>query len=312
MSVTYIAMETLTEPHTLTATLSCMIGVARSLVSAGNHYPEGRAHVLPLLMGALPGVTFQFIATFTALVPLVDCSSAPSQRSDLTEMEKELCFASAQFEDFVLQFLDRFSLLCRLMVMPCVTASVLEQSEYNARYTSPAAHAVALRKLHQFATSNTFETCVSGRMDWGRAGDVRSLGVTWHVPSGEEEDLVFHLLSRLLGPELRRIGEHVSGDRPMSREALLQSLAIVQHCLLGAGSMLPPLDGPHVPDLVPSMVDLYEIKLYIGVVYGEHRTTLLGNKQHIRGLLIDRVLLQHEAVGYGLQRPVFNVHQDHH
>ena len=33
------------------------------------------------------------------------------------------------------------------------------------------------------------------------------------------------------------------------REELLQSLAIVQHCLLGAGSMLPPLEGPRVPDL---------------------------------------------------------------
>lgn len=53
---TYAAMETLTEPHTLTATLSCMIGMARSLVSPNNHYPEGRAHVLPLLMGSLPGV----------------------------------------------------------------------------------------------------------------------------------------------------------------------------------------------------------------------------------------------------------------
>uniref|UniRef100_A0A8C6U6I8 Proteasome activator subunit 4b n=1 Tax=Neogobius melanostomus TaxID=47308 RepID=A0A8C6U6I8_9GOBI len=53
---TYAAMETLTEPHTLTATLSCMIGMARSLVSTNNSYPEGRAHVVPLLMGSLPGV----------------------------------------------------------------------------------------------------------------------------------------------------------------------------------------------------------------------------------------------------------------
>uniref|UniRef100_A0A3B3VJT2 Proteasome activator Blm10 middle HEAT repeats region domain-containing protein n=1 Tax=Poecilia latipinna TaxID=48699 RepID=A0A3B3VJT2_9TELE len=88
---TYAAMETLTEPHTLTATLSCMIGMARSLVSPDNRYPEGRAHVLPLLMGSLPGVdpndfskcmiTFQFITTFTTLVPLVDCSSAPLRTS---------------------------------------------------------------------------------------------------------------------------------------------------------------------------------------------------------------------------------------
>lgn len=138
---TYAAMETLTEPHTLTATLSCMIGMARSLVSPDNRYPEGRAHVLPLLMGSLPGVdpndfskcmvgswnsrvlevegipldsscidslhpstetgrlrkscflfpvsvqiTFQFITTFTTLVPIVDCSSAPSHHADLTEV----------------------------------------------------------------------------------------------------------------------------------------------------------------------------------------------------------------------------------
>lgn len=81
------------------------------------------------------------------------------------------------------------------------------------------------------------------------------------------------------------------------REELLQSLAVVQHCLLGAGSVLPPLDGPHVSDLwvlqlhthkhtfysdlsrfasyillllsVPSMVNLGEIKLHIGVDYGK-------------------------------------------
>ncbi|KAK0140557.1 Proteasome activator complex subunit 4B [Merluccius polli] len=491
---TYAAMETLTEPHTLTATLSCMIGMARSLVSPGNHYPEGRAHVLPLLMGALPGVdpndfskcmvTFQFIATFTTLVPLVDCSSAPSQHNDLTEMEKDLCFASGQFEDFVLQFLDRCFAL--------VDSSALEQTRGETETETQnqleslvelgLSSTVALHKLYQFATTNTFETCVSGRMvadmcraaakchpaeslrlfvphccsvilhitdtellneedldkellwnlqllsevtrvdgeqllhysgdlerivsvcvrlrckrayalacrllehtlralsllypteyrsapgglhtqlpirDWGRAGDVSALGVTWHVPSREEENLVFHLLSRLLSPELQRIKDHVSGDQPMSREELLQSLAIVQHCLLGAGSMLPPLDGPHVADLVPSMVDLDEIKLYIGLVYGDSRekyrqsicqtmrlllhhilenseddtkslfaiikiigdllffrgthkkefdsrwksftlvkksmeNRLHGKKQHIRALLIDRVLLQHE------------------
>ncbi|CAL8307041.1 unnamed protein product [Boreogadus saida] len=524
---TYVAMETLTEPHTLTATLSCMVGMARSLVSPGNSYPEGRAHVLPLLMGALPGVdpndfskcmvTFQFIATLTTLVPLVDCSSAPSQRSDLTEMETELCFVSAQFEDFVLQFLDRcFSL---------VDSSALEQTRGETEtdtqnqlesllelgltstvstiltQCSPEIYQVALRKLHLFATSSTFETCVSGRMvadmcraaakchpaealrlfvphccsiilhitdtetlnedepdkellwnlqllsevarvdgrellpyggalertlsasvglrckrayglacsllehalralslhypteyrstpggwggpgglpirDWGRAGDVGALGVTWHVPSADEEDLVFHLLSRLLSPELQRIRDHVSGGQPMSREELLQSLAIVQHCLLGAGSMLPPLDGPRVPDLVPSMVALDEIKLYMGLEYDDSRekyrqaicqtmrlllhhilenseddtrslfaiikiiedllffrgtdkkdfesrwksftlvkksmeNRLHGKKRHIRALLIDRVLLQHQMRTLVVEgREYKELHQD--
>ncbi|KAF3853760.1 hypothetical protein F7725_014448 [Dissostichus mawsoni] len=186
----YAAMETLTEPHTLTATLSCMIGMARSLVSPTNHYPEGRAHVLPLLMGSLPGVdpndfskcmiTFQFIATFSTLVPLVDCSSAPSQHSDLTEIEKNLCFASAAFEDFILQFLDRcFGLIDSSTLeqtrdeMETDTQNQLESlvelglsSTVNTILTqcSLELYKMALQKVFNFATSNVFETCVSGRM----------------------------------------------------------------------------------------------------------------------------------------------------
>lgn len=53
---TYPALDTLTEPHQVTATLSCMIGVARSLVSGRDRFPEGPTHMLPLLMRALPGV----------------------------------------------------------------------------------------------------------------------------------------------------------------------------------------------------------------------------------------------------------------
>ncbi|XP_035525217.1 proteasome activator complex subunit 4B [Morone saxatilis] len=467
---TYAAMETLTEPHTLTATLSCMIGMARSLVSPNNHYPEGRAHVLPLLMGSLPGVdpndfskcmiTFQFIATFTTLVPLVDCSSAPSRHSDLTEIEKDLCFASAEFEDFVLQFLDRcFALIdsstleqtrdemetdtqthleslvelglsstVNTILTQCSTeiykllkekhdntvliAETVQQKKLLGKYNRVSQFAVEefealqdtlnlerdlrteaenfaramvveqkqLKRQSQILMQSSFpsqalqealsqvtrltqdletQRLEHQHQDWGRAGDVAALGVCWHVPSQEEENFVFQLLSRLLHPELQRIKGHVSGDHPMSREELLQSLAIVQHCLLGAGSMLPPLDGPHVSDLIPSMVNLGEIKLHIGVDYDDSRENyresicqtmrlllhhilehseddtkslfviikiisdlmffrgthkkefdsrwksftlvkksmenrLHGKKQHIRALLIDRVLLQHE------------------
>uniref|UniRef100_A0A672JGF3 Proteasome activator subunit 4b n=1 Tax=Salarias fasciatus TaxID=181472 RepID=A0A672JGF3_SALFA len=495
---TYAAMQTLTEPHTLTATLSCMIGMARSLVSPNNHYPEGRAHVLPLLMGALPGVdpndfskcmiTFQFITTFTTLVPLVDCSSAPSQHDDLTEV---LCVCVCLCRCFAL--IDSSTLEQTRDEMETDTQTHLESlvelglsSTVSTILTqcSIQIYKVALHKVFSFATSNIFETCVSGRMvadmcraaakchpaeslrlfvphccsvilhitdneeqqsedeldkellwnlqllsevtrvdgeqllkyrgdlerilcvcvrlrckraytlacsllehtlrslsliypteyrstsggfdtdlpirDWGRAGCVAALGVCWHVPGQEEEDFIFQLLSLLLQPELRRIKGHVSGDQPMSRCAVLhQSLAIVQHCLLGAGSMLPPLDGPHVSDLVHSMVDLGEMKLHVGVNYDDSRENyrqsicqtmrlllhhilehseddtkslfviikiisdlmffrgthkkdfdsrwksftlvkksmenrLLGKKQHIRALLIDRVLLQHE------------------
>ncbi|XP_029642324.1 proteasome activator complex subunit 4 [Octopus sinensis] len=118
----YPAMETLTEPHRLIACMTCIVGVCRPMLQSTKWYPEGRLHVLPLLNLSLPGidpndvkkslVTFQMVSTFVTLVPLVDCSSAIYLRDDLSETEKELCSASSQFEDFVLQFMYKsFSLI---------------------------------------------------------------------------------------------------------------------------------------------------------------------------------------------------------
>uniref|UniRef100_A0A3P8U0G7 Proteasome activator complex subunit 4B n=1 Tax=Amphiprion percula TaxID=161767 RepID=A0A3P8U0G7_AMPPE len=486
---TYAAMQTLTEPHTLTATLSCMIGMARSLVSPNNHYPEGRAHVLPLLMGSLPGVdpndfskcmiTFQFITTFTTLVPLVDCSSAPSRYSDLSEVRScnthGQCFGLIDSSTLE-QTRDETETDTQTHLESLVELGLSSTVSTILTQCSKEIYKVALQKVFNFATSNIFETCVSGRMvadmcraaakchpaeslrlfvphccsvifhitdsqyhtvcvcravwcvcvsvtrvdgeqllkyqgdlerilcvcvrlrckraytlacnllehtlrslsliypteyrstsgdfdsdlpirDWGRAGDVAALGVSWHVPSQEEEDFVFQLLSHLLHPELQRIKGHISGDQPMSRCDLLQSLAIVQHCLLGAGSILPPLDGLHAvhpafcvhmgrlcvsspPDdsrenyresicqtmrlLLHHILEHSEddtkslfviIKIISDLMFfrGTHKkefdsrwksftlvkksmeNRLHGKKQHIRALLIDRVLLQHEV-----------------
>ncbi|KAG7492479.1 hypothetical protein MATL_G00015050 [Megalops atlanticus] len=525
---TYPAMETLTEPHQLTATLSCMIAVARSLVSGGRHFPEGPTHMLPLLMRALPGVdpndfskcmiTFQFIATFTTLVPLVDCSSALHERNDLTEVEQELCSASAEFEDFVLQFMDRcFALIDSStleqtreeMQMDKMThlESLVElglSSTFSTILTqcSMDIFKVALEKVFNFATTNIFETRVAGRMvadmcraaskchpaealklfvphccsaimhisanedifseeeldkdllwnlqllsevtrvdgqqllpyrsqlvqilqltlhlkckqgyslacnllhhvlrstaliypteycsvpggyqrgdylpikDWGRPGDLSDLQIQWHVPNAEEKDFVFYLLDLLLQPELQRLQRYAQGEQDMSRDDVLQSLAIVQHCLLGAGSMLPPLEGTVVSGLVSSMVSLEETKLCAGMEYdasqenyreticrvmrqllhhilehseddtkslfsiikiisdllqfkGSHKAEfdsrwksfnlvkksmedrLHGRKQHIRALLIDRVMLQHELRKLTVEGCEYRrVHQD--
>uniref|UniRef100_A0A667ZTN8 Proteasome activator subunit 4 n=1 Tax=Myripristis murdjan TaxID=586833 RepID=A0A667ZTN8_9TELE len=510
---TYPAMETLTEPHQLTATLSCMIGVARSLVSGGPHFPEGPTHMLPLLMRALPGVdpndfskcmiTFQFIATFVTLVPLVDCSSALHEKIDLTEVEREMCSASAEFEDFVLQFMDRCFAL--------IDSSTLEQTREETE-TEKMTHLeslvelglsstfstiltqcsldifkVALDKVFNFATTNIFETRVAGRMvadmcraaakchpaeslklfvphccnainqiavneevlneeeldkellwnlqllsevtrvdgdkilpyrsqlvqilqltlhlkckqgytlacnllhhilrsstliypteycsvpggfqqpngdylpikDWGRPGDLWNLDIQWHVPCVEEISFAFYVLDLILQPELQRLQRYAQGEQDMSRDDVLQSLAIVQHCLLGAGSLMPPLKGEPIPELVHTMVNLDETNLYTGMEYDQSRENyrdaicsvmrqllhyilehseddtkslfsiikiisdllhfkgshkhefdsrwksfnlvkksmenrLHGRKQHIRALLIDRVMLQHE------------------
>ncbi|XP_052006994.1 proteasome activator complex subunit 4A-like isoform X1 [Xyrauchen texanus] len=527
---TYPAMETLTEPHQLTATLSCMIAVAQSLVTGGQRFPEGPTHMLPLLMRALPGVdpndfrkcmiTFQLIATYVTLVPLVDCSAAVQGRDDLTQVEKELCLASAEFEDFVLQFIDRCFAL--------IDSSTLEQTREEME-TEKMTHLeslvelglsstfctlltqcsmeifqVALEKIFNFATTNIFETHVAGRMvadmcraaakchpaealklfvphccnailyitaneevlndeeldkglmwnlqllsevtrvggdklliyssqlvqilqltlhlkskqgyslackllhhilrsisliyptdycsvpggfqqptdkylpikDWGRPGDLWNLDIQWHVPNIEETEFVFYLLDLLLKPELQRLQRHTQGVQDISRDDVLQSLSIVHHCLLGAGSLLPSLHGEPVPDLINSMIQLYETKVYTGVDYdlsrqnyredickairpllhhtlehseddtkslfsiitiindllhfkGTHKhefnsrwksfslvkksmeNKLHGSKRHIRTLLIDRVMLQHELRNLTMEGCNYmRIHQD--
>lgn len=50
---------------------------------------------------------FQFISTCLTLLPVVDCSDQIPNHPELTEDEKELCYATSQFNDFVLQLLDR-------------------------------------------------------------------------------------------------------------------------------------------------------------------------------------------------------------
>lgn len=114
--------------------------------------------------------------------------------------------------------------------------------------------------------------------DWGRPGDLWHLDIRWHVPSTEETAFVFYVLDLLLQPELQRLQRYAQGEQDMSRsevksalcnngkekkkpiiyndyfcflnrDDVLQSLCIVQHCLLGAGSMLPPLDGTTVSGL---------------------------------------------------------------
>ncbi|ELW47867.1 Proteasome activator complex subunit 4 [Tupaia chinensis] len=238
---TYPALETLTEPHQLTATLSCVIGVARSLVSGGRWFPEGPTHMLPLLMRALPGVD-------------------PNDFSKCM-VERELCSATAEFEDFVLQFMDRcFGL---------IESSTLEQTREETE-TEKMTHLeslvelglsstfstiltqcskeifmVALQKVFNFSISHIFETRVAGRMvadmcraavkDWGKPGDLWNLGIQWHVPSSEEVSFAFYLLDSFLQPELVKLQRCGDGELEMSR--------------------------------VPSMVSLEETKLYTGLEY---------------------------------------------
>ncbi|XP_064483757.1 proteasome activator complex subunit 4-like [Ornithodoros turicata] len=396
----YQSLETVTEPHRLTAALQCVVAVSRSLVIGGPHFPEGPSHVIPLLTSCLPGidpndikkcmVTFQFISVFTTLIPIMDCSNASTMRSDLTELEQEVCLATAGLEDFVLQFMGRCFSLIENSSLENPTRLDRDTEKMNAEENilemglastfsfiltqcSPEIYKSALDKLYSFASSRILETKVSGRYvanlcrsaarvnpamalntfvphfgklvltlteseevvseellddellfsllllsemvlcsgepllqhlellckvlrrtlhlssrqgyllagtllshllraltlvypqdfrsthltwdqckdlttylpirDWGRAGDLDHLNVTWHKPSEAETTAARSLLEEFLIPELSELHKWSQGSRTFTREEVQRSLNIVLDCVLGAGFALPMWPG---------------------------------------------------------------------
>lgn len=186
----YSSLETTTEPHRLTASLECVVCVARALVKGGKHYPEGQTHVIPLLLQTLPGidpndikkcmVTFQFIYTLVTLVPFVDCSAAVEDYPDLTEVEQQVCLQTAGFEDFVLQFMDRCFALIENSTLEQITQldretekmnreeNMLEMglsSTFSAILTQahPQIYQAALQRLQTFIKGKMIEIHVAGK-----------------------------------------------------------------------------------------------------------------------------------------------------
>lgn len=116
----YASLDSLTEPHKMTAALQSLISVSRALVSGHNGYTEGRNHVIPIFFAMLPGIdpndfkktsiTFHFLTSISFLIPITDCSKA-GQFHELTDDERLLCEQTADFESFVVQYMDRIFLL---------------------------------------------------------------------------------------------------------------------------------------------------------------------------------------------------------
>ncbi|XP_039757771.1 proteasome activator complex subunit 4A-like isoform X2 [Pararge aegeria] len=187
------SLTSLTEPHRVTAAMTAVAAVARPMIQGANaDYPEGPTHVVPFLMAVLPGldpndikktlVTLHFILIFSGMIPFIDCSTAHEHHSDLTEEELLVCESTAQFEDFILIFLDRIFVIIESSVTEharldtkdhdCVrskTDAVMETAISSAATAvltqcSPKIFKEALRKFKSFATETTFETNVSGSM----------------------------------------------------------------------------------------------------------------------------------------------------
>ena len=86
----------------------------------GERFPEGRGHVMEILMSILPGIdcndvkktmsVFQLVSIYGRLVPMVDMSHIPT--SNMTPEDRKVCQQSSQFLSFVTEFMDKcFSLI---------------------------------------------------------------------------------------------------------------------------------------------------------------------------------------------------------
>lgn len=117
----FTTIDSITEPHKFTSALASLASVANVMVNGKRGSELAKTQVIPLLFAVLPGIdsndfkktsiTLQYIITQSILIPYIDCSQASLYYDDLTEEESLICEQTAQFEDFVLQFLDRIFVL---------------------------------------------------------------------------------------------------------------------------------------------------------------------------------------------------------
>ncbi|CAF1230849.1 unnamed protein product [Adineta steineri] len=113
----FLAIDNITEPHRFTSIITCLTHIARQIVQQTPSYSRGQIYVLPLLISVLPGidlndfkktsVTLEFLDTMLMQITCIDCSSAVNIRTDLTEIEREVCLSTSKFEDFINEFLNR-------------------------------------------------------------------------------------------------------------------------------------------------------------------------------------------------------------
>ncbi|KAL1501106.1 hypothetical protein ABEB36_006493 [Hypothenemus hampei] len=189
----YSSVDSLTEPHKLTCSLQALVAVGRYMVQGKhNNYPEGPTHVIPLLLALLPGIdpndvkksygTFSFIEHFVHMIPLIDSSKANIHYNNLTDEEHIICEASAEFEDFVLQFFERIMLFVDSNSIDRVEQSTNTNNiwknltDYIAETAigsvveavlvqcSPSIFQIVLRKFSKFISQKILDVQVAGKM----------------------------------------------------------------------------------------------------------------------------------------------------
>ena len=115
----YQSLESVIEPHRYKTILNCIISVSREIVTYSRFHTNAQTqmHVIPLITAVLPGLdpndankcclTLQFLQNIFDCIVVCDCQPAVNYRTDLTDYERELCFETNKFEDFIHEFFKK-------------------------------------------------------------------------------------------------------------------------------------------------------------------------------------------------------------
>ncbi|CAF1141433.1 unnamed protein product [Adineta ricciae] len=181
----FISIDDIDEAHRFTSLMYCVTRISRQLVRQSPSYSQGQTYVVPLLLSVLTGidvndiektsVTIDFIDAILMLITCVDCSSATEVRTDLTEVEKEVCLSTAMFEEFITRFLNETFEVIDSLSTDYTDASIINEhsTEYDtfqrklisivtsiAQQCSTSIFQIVRQKIINFVTGSIFSSKV--------------------------------------------------------------------------------------------------------------------------------------------------------
>ena len=206
------------------------------------------------------------ISTFVTLVPIVDCSDAVHLRNDLTDNERELCSATAQFEDFVLQFMDRVLILIENSAQEHIHGDISKLNPeqrmlevgLSSTFTSvlqqcsSAIFQSALRHLHHFVANSIYETKVGGRFAANLCRAAAKVN-----PEATLKLFLPHLFSN--------IKEHIASHEDFAEEEQLDNSFMWNLLML---SQLVRCNGQELLKYKDNLLEIIKITLHLKCVEG--------------------------------------------
>ncbi|KAF5303620.1 hypothetical protein FQA39_LY09867 [Lamprigera yunnana] len=119
--------------------------------------------------------------------------------------------------------------------------------------------------------------------EWGEAGNIKNLNISWYVPGETELECIKMLLYKYLLPELEILDKYSLGEVVLERKQLNSHLRIVS-AILACQSVLPLWKEPAI-QLMDSVLDPWAFELTIGVT----QTINMPDGRNVRKVIADTI-----------------------